>query len=245
MKEGVKMIDVLIVEDDPMVAQLNKQFLEKIEGFNINDIAHNIKDATVILQCKKVDLVLLDVYLPDESGLTLLNYIRQHQLKTDAILITAASDIEKVQAALHYGVVDYLIKPFEFERFEQALVKYKNKFQIFNQCKVVDQTALDEALLNKSNAINETKATLPKGLTQSTLHAIVNNVNQSKKSEFSTAEIAEVAHISRVSVRKYLKFLVEIDILEESLTYGIGRPVYLYKFKKKNINFLQRYISIT
>lgn len=59
------MIDVLIVEDDPMVAQLNQQFLEKIAGFNINDIAYNIKDATAILQCKKVDLVLLDVYLPE------------------------------------------------------------------------------------------------------------------------------------------------------------------------------------
>ncbi|MEB8210578.1 response regulator [Staphylococcus succinus] len=237
------MIHVLIVEDDPMVAQLNKQFIEKIDGYDLVAITHNVSAAITTIEQTHVDLILLDVYMPEQNGLSLLTYIREHHLKIDAILITAASDVDQIQKAFRYGAMDYLIKPFEFERFKKSLLQYKEKLKFYNDNQSVSQSALDNELFNKKSTSSDSNGNLPKGLTKGTLQSIVNKVNHSGKMEFSTDEIAEIANISRVSVRKYLKFLADIDVLEETLTYGIGRPVYLYHFKQENLHFLNEYVQ--
>ncbi|PTI74901.1 response regulator [Staphylococcus succinus] len=237
------MIHVLIVEDDPMVAQLNKQFIEKIDGYDLVAITHNVSAAITTIAQTHVDLILLDVYMPEQNGLSLLTYIREHHLKIDAILITAASDVDQIQKAFRYGAMDYLIKPFEFERFKKSLLQYKEKLKFYNDNQSVSQSALDNELFNKKSTSSDSNGNLPKGLTKGTLQSIVNKVNHSGKTEFSTDEIAEIANISRVSVRKYLKFLADIDVLEETLTYGIGRPVYLYHFKQENLHFLNEYVQ--
>ncbi|MBU0438908.1 response regulator [Staphylococcus succinus] len=237
------MIRVLIVEDDPMVAQLNKQFIEKIDGYDLVAITHNVSAAITTIEQAHVDLILLDVYMPEQNGLSLLTYIREHHLKIDAILITAASDVDQIQKAFRYGAMDYLIKPFEFERFKKSLLQYKEKLKFYNDNQSVSQSALDNELFNKKSTSSDSNGNLPKGLTKGTLQSIVNKVDHSGKMEFSTDEIAEIANISRVSVRKYLKFLADIDVLEETLTYGIGRPVYLYHFKQENLHFLNEYVQ--
>ena len=237
------MIRVLIVEDDPMVAQLNKQFLAKIEGYTLVAMANSVAEARERLTTEVIDLVLLDVYMPEEDGLALLSDIRAQQLPTDAILITAATDVTQVQTALRYGAVDYLIKPFEFERFKTALNKYKQHYDLLHGQQSISQTSLDRQLLSQTQTPDNTQANLPKGLTQKTLQAIINKVNDSGERAFSTDEIAEMANISRVSVRKYLKFLADIEVLEESMTYGIGRPVYLYTFNKENMYLVQQYLQ--
>ncbi|MGO3049899.1 two-component system response regulator DcuR [Staphylococcus casei] len=237
------MIRVLIVEDDPMVAQLNKQFIEKIDGYDLVAITHNVTAAITTMEQTHVDLILLDVYMPEQNGLSLLTYIREHHLKIDAILITAASDVDQIQKAFRYGAMDYLIKPFEFERFKKSLLQYKEKLKFYNDNQSVSQSVLDNELFNKKSTSSDSNGNLPKGLTKGTLQSIVNKVNHSGKMEFSTDEISEIANISRVSVRKYLKFLADIDVLEETLTYGIGRPVYLYHFKQENLHFLNEYVQ--
>lgn len=237
------MIRVLIVEDDPMVVQLNKQFLAKIEGYTLVAMANSVAEARERLTTEVIDLVLLDVYMPEEDGLALLSDIRAQQLPTDAILITAATDVTQVQTALRYGAVDYLIKPFEFERFKTALNKYKQHYDLLQGQQSISQTSLDRQLLSQTQTPDNAQANLPKGLTQKTLQAIINKVNDSGERAFSTDEIAEMASISRVSVRKYLKFLADIEVLEESMTYGIGRPVYLYTFNKENMYIVQQYLQ--
>ncbi|WP_436958804.1 response regulator [Staphylococcus succinus] len=237
------MIHVLIVEDDPMVAQLNKQFIEKIDGYDLVAITHNVSAAITTIEQAHIDLILLDVYMPEQNGLSLLTYIREHHLKIDAILITAASDVDQIQKAFRYGAMDYLIKPFEFERFKKSLLQYKEKLKFYNDNQSISQSALDNELFNKKSTSSDSNGNLPKGLTKGTLQSIVNKVDHSGKMEFSTDEIAEIANISRVSVRKYLKFLADIDVLEETLTYGIGRPVYLYHFKQENLHFLNEYVQ--
>ena len=237
------MIRVLIVEDDPMVAQLNKQFLAKIEGYTLVAMANSVAEARERLTTEVIDLVLLDVYMPEEDGLALLSDIRAQQLPTDAILITAATDVTQVQTALRYGAVDYLIKPFEFERFKTALNKYKQHYDLLQGQQSISQTSLDRQLLSQTQTPDNAQANLPKRLKKKTLQAIINKVNDSGERAFSTDEIAEMANISRVSVRKYLKFLADIEVLEESMTYGIGRPVYLYTFNKENMYIVQQYLQ--
>lgn len=229
---GSKMtINVLIVEDDPMVAELNKRYLSKVEGYQLVDTAYSVEEATQLLKerADDIQLILLDVYMPGLNGLDMLSQIRVKDLPIDVILITAASDTENIQSALHYGVIDYLIKPFEFTRFKQALMRYKDKFELLQKRERLDQKELDQKLLNSNQEDTIGKKFLPKGLTKSTLLIIIDTIKNT--TSFSTDDISESTGISRVSVRKYLMFLVEIDVLEETLTYGIGRPVYHYSYK--------------
>lgn len=237
------MIKVLIVEDDPMVAEFNKRYLKEIKGFSLSGIVHNVKDAKEFLEKEKVNLILLDVYMPGMNGLELLHFIREQKMAVDVILITAAADTEKVQTSLRLGAADYLIKPFEFERFSQAMEKYKDKSALFERKQVLNQEDLDDRILHSDQrASGELMQTLPKGLTNSTLQNIINVIKSKDGTLFSTDEIAECTYISRVSVRKYLKYLTQLGVLEESLTYGIGRPVYFYTLKKDKLKQISMYL---
>lgn len=237
------MIRVLIIEDDPMVAEFNKRYLQEVKGFTLAGIVHTVKAAMEYLKSEQVDLILLDVYMPGATGLELLRFIREKNILTDVILITAAADKENIQTALRFGAVDYLIKPFEFERFNQALIQYKEKYHFFANNHLLRQEDLDGRILStEQKLVGESIDDLPKGLTSSTLESIINVIQSKDNSQFSTDDISEVTLISRVSVRKYLKFLAHIGVLEESLTYGIGRPGYLYRLKEDKLGQVSRFL---
>ncbi|TYS90754.1 response regulator [Rossellomorea aquimaris] len=235
------MINVLIVEDDPMVARFNQRYLEEIKGFHIIGISNSIEDAMVKVNEYKIDLVLLDVYMPGKrNGMDLLEQIRKEQRETDVILITAASEVDNIQSALRMGVVDYLIKPFEFKRFKKALTTYRESNRMLQKQSTIDQSELDLLLLREVQAGE--KSPLPKGLTSSTLLSIYDEIMSFEEQSFSTDDIADVTSISRVSIRKYLRFLKDIGVVDETLIYGIGRPVYQYTWNKLNSTRIQTYL---
>ncbi|MDT9023516.1 response regulator [Rossellomorea yichunensis] len=235
------MINVLIVEDDPMVARFNQRYLEEIKGFHLIGISNSIEDAMVKVNEYKIDLVLLDVYMPGKrNGMDLLEQIRKEQRETDVILITAASEVDNIQSALRMGVVDYLIKPFEFERFKKALTTYRESNRMLQKQSTIDQSELDLLLLREVQAGE--KSPLPKGLTSSTLLSIYDEIMSFEEQSFSTDDIADVTSISRVSIRKYLRFLKDIGVVDETLIYGIGRPVYQYTWNKLNSTRIQTYL---
>lgn len=238
------MLNILIVEDDPMVAQINQQFIKKIDDQTSVDIASNVKEAIKHIENKEIDLLLLDIYMPEENGLTFLKYVREQGYKIDAILITAATDVEEIQTAFRYGAVDYLIKPFDFERFQQSLLRYKKGLTFFNKTSSINQTDIDAEFLNKEIVDRDSELKLPKGVTEATLQVIIDKMKYFEENEFSTDDISKRVNISRVSVRKYLKFLTDIEVLEESLNYGIGRPINFYKVKKDNLQYLKGYIEL-
>jgi two-component system, CitB family, response regulator MalR len=234
-------INVLIVEDDPMVARFNQRYLEEIKGFHLIGISNSIEDAMVKVNEYKIDLVLLDVYMPGKrNGMDLLEQIRKEQRETDVILITAASEVDNIQSALRMGVVDYLIKPFEFERFKKALTTYRESNRMLQKQSTIDQSELDLLLLREVQAGE--KSPLPKGLTSSTLLSIYDEIMSFEEQSFSTDDIADVTSISRVSIRKYLRFLKDIGVVDETLIYGIGRPVYQYTWNKLNSTRIQTYL---
>ncbi|WP_142828186.1 response regulator [Planococcus soli] len=238
------MINVLIVEDDPMVAELNRQYVAQVEGFFVTGRAADAVGALELLAAEKVDLLLLDIHMPGMNGLDFLRQLREEKKDLDVILITAASKISQIQQALRLGAVDYLIKPFEFSRFQEALLQYKNQYYGLDDKDKVDQQELDRMLQKKGEPVQETEnfGAVPKGLTKTTLKKIVEVTLQIETDTFSTEDIAEISQISRVSVRKYLKFLTEIDYLEENLVYGIGRPIYRYLVKEDNRSRITPYL---
>jgi CitB family two-component system response regulator MalR len=223
-----------------MVAEFNKRYLKEVEGFELAGIAKSFDEAMEIIEKEEVDLLLLDIFMAGKNGLQLLQHIRaKNKWKIDVILVTAADDVDSIQTALRYGASDYIIKPFEFERFNQALTTYREKHHLLIKQNSFKQDELDRKIFHQS----ENKLTsLPKGLTPNTLQIIVKAILEKNEESFSTDEIAERTQISRVSVRKYIKFLKEIGALGERMTYGtIGRPVYLYINKDLNHSTLKNF----
>lgn len=142
------MIHVLIVDDDAMVADLNRQYVNRVDGFCCCGIATSLAEAGAVLNApaRQVDLILLDVYMQRDNGLSLLPVIRASGRDTDVIMITSASDAATIQTAMHYGVVDYLIKPFQFPRFEEALNGWREKKALMGSHQYHDQADVDRLL---------------------------------------------------------------------------------------------------
>ena len=235
------MIRVMIVEDDPMVAEFNKRYLEEVRGFLLKAMVTSVDEAIRVIEKEEIDLILLDNFMPGKQGLELLTYLRKNEITTDVIVISAASDMERIQKALRYGAFDYLIKPFEFERFQIALTAYKDKTNLIKSQKVISQKELDHQILyrEEKSMIEE----LPKGLTKDTLRQIWEAIKEMKEDQFSTEDVVRVVGISRVSVRKYLKFLKDIGVLEVKVIYGtIGRPVYQHECNKLKEHLIKNFL---
>jgi len=116
------MIKVMIIEDDPMVRDINTKFLKRVEGFELIKAASNLTEARSFMEKQKPDLILLDIYLPRENGIEFLKWLRKEEIQVEVILITADKTINRVQEAFQYGARDYLIKPFYDAKF--ALLKF-------------------------------------------------------------------------------------------------------------------------
>lgn len=237
------MINVLIVEDDPMVAKFNRLYLESIAGFTVLGVARTAEEGWQLCQKLKIDLVLLDVYMNQKTGLELLQDFRKAGNLVDVIMISAANDKESIQIALHNGAVDYLIKPFSFERFQEALLNYRKKHQVMENLEQIRQEDLDLFLL-KSGDKNQSLLNLPKGLTERTLASIAKEILAEKNPQFSTADLAIETGISRVSVRKYLNFLVDLNVLTVAVIYQeAGRPLHRFQLNPSKKGVLKTFTS--
>lgn len=235
------MIKVMLVEDDPMVAEFNRSYVSSVPGFKVISSVRTAQDALTFLETAQVDLILLDLYMPGMQGLALLSEIRSRGLHSDVILVTAASDTATIREAIRLGAIDYLIKPFEFDRLKKALLNYKARIRPLREEGSVNQTELDR-LLGEKSLIPEPNL-LPKGLDRSTLKAIFDVIINYPQNHFSADEIAGEVGISRVSVRKYLEFLTEIKSLTMYVNYGaVGRPVHRYELLPGFKTLIERYL---
>lgn len=137
------MIDLILVEDDPMVMSVNESFIQRIGGFQVVNTARTGRLALELIEKHKPRLVILDIYLPDMTGIEILKELRRQGTPTDVIMITAADDLAVVQNAIRFGVIDYIIKPFKFERIQAALEKYRTYSDKFKDHGVINQEQLD------------------------------------------------------------------------------------------------------
>ncbi|EEL66597.1 Response regulator [Bacillus cereus F65185] len=209
-----------------MVAMLNTHYLEQVGGFELVQAVNSVKSAIEILEKSRVDLVLLDIFMPEETGFELLMYIRNQEKESDIIMISAVHDMGSIKKALQYGVVDYLIKPFTFERFKEALTIYREKLTFMKEQQKISQSELDSLILQKEKREPTVTKELPKGLTKQTLQLIWQKIESLNGRVFTTDEMAQLVGISRVSIRKYVMFLTDIGVLENEMMYQhVGRPV--------------------
>jgi len=231
---GFGLIRVLLVEDDPMVAELNRLYVNRVEGFEIVASARSAPEALAILAEHPVELILLDIFMAGPSGVDLLADIRARALDVDVIFVTAARDTRTISRALKLGAVDYLIKPFEFERLKQALETYREAHQRMSKDRPVTQTELDR-FLGRGAAGPRTDAPLPKGLDRVTLERVCRIIFALPRDTpgFTCEEISGPVGISRVSVRKYCDFLCTLKVLKMHHGYGaVGRPAHRFSVQR-------------
>jgi two-component system, CitB family, response regulator len=230
--KGKRDIEVLIVEDDLRIAEIQKRFLEQIEGFQTVGIAASYLEAKTLLDILQPDLLLLDVYFPDMNGIDLLKETKQQSKQIDVIMITATKEINRVQEAISIGVFDYIIKPVVFERFRQSLLRYKeyygNFLQLGKDNTHVTQQQVDKLLRKVADGAGNEKSYLPKGIDPLTLEKVMEVLG---KVEYGlTAEsVAKEIGVSRTTARRYLEHLVYNESIEADLSYGtVGRPERVY-----------------
>ncbi|OLN29041.1 response regulator [Desulfosporosinus metallidurans] len=228
------MINLILVEDDPMVMSVNESFILRVGGFQIVNSARTGRLALELIEKHKPRLVILDVYLPDMSGIQILKELRRQGTPTDVIMITAADEVNIVQDAIRFGVVDYIIKPFKFERIKAALEKYKAYSNKFRDQRIIDQEQLDNLTRMNSFPVlnNPDSDVLPKGLREITLKQVITFLGNGKQG-YSAEEVAEGVGLARVTARRYLEYLGKNGRVCLESQYGsVGRPVNIYKVNR-------------
>lgn len=223
------MTNVLIIEDDPMVTFINKQYLQNVGDMNVVGVADNQDDVFKILEKEKVDLILMDVFLPKKNGIEILKELRDNNYLTDVIMITAANNPDAIKTARAYGAVDYLIKPFEFQRFEEAINNYKFKNSILSGTVPLNQKDIDKIYTK----VKEENTHLPKGLNKITLNKIVDFLSENSNKVWTLREIATEINISNVTIKKYMDYLENINrVFVEVSSGNVGRPEFKYKLNE-------------
>lgn len=237
------MINVLITEDDPMVAAINRKFLEKRSDVKVLKCFSRGADVLKYLENHTADLLLMDVYMPGMSGLDTLAEIRHRNIDIEVVMITAANDLDSIKQALSHGVLDYLVKPFEEERLYEAVGKYITRRNLLKQSakdnnpmeqKDIDILLESQQKKKEMDGIIGKETYLEKGLHHKTLERVVDYMKAHSK-PMTGQELGEAIGLSRITVRKYLNYLEGRQLIDTNVDYDTGgRPRVLYYWKKQD-----------
>lgn len=228
-------VRILVVEDDPLVARIHEQYVNATPGFRCVGTASTAQEALRLADALHPDLVLLDVYLPDRPGIDVLKEIRQREIPTDVVLVTAAQDVGTVRTSLRYGALDYLIKPFTRDRLEQSLRAYRRMLNRLEEGPTVSQVTIDSlrgdrlAASDRQAGIPALDVDMPKGLTAWTLRQVLLYLLNQHEPQ-SAAAVGVGVGLSRIAARRYLEYLCSIGRAERVLRHQrVGRPLHLYQ----------------
>ncbi len=215
---------VLIIEDDPKIAEIHRHFTEKIAGFSVCGMADSLEDAEKMCQLLEPDLVLLDLYFPEGLGTETLWKIRSRRQATDVILITAAKELGPLQEAMRGGVFDYILKPVMFPRFQEALERFRDhRLQLAADTRLSQQEI--DRLLHPYKDHKPGQPSLPKGIDPLTLKKVREAFALPHPDGLSAEEVGEKIGASRTTARRYLEYLTAGGDLSAELIYGaVGRP---------------------
>ena len=222
-------IGVLVVEDEPVAADAHRAYLERIPGFVVRAVVHDGAGAIRLLgdPSSAVDLVLLDMHLPDLHGLDVVRAMRTAGHRADVIAVTSARDLEVVRAAVSQGVVQYLLKPFTFAALRDKLERYAAYRHQLEGDVASGQHEVDRALATLRGI---DPSSLPKGMSLESMDAVVGVLRPSEAS-LSAAEVASAVGASRVTARRYLEHLADSALVVRRSRYGgAGRPEVEYRW---------------
>ncbi|NGO76644.1 response regulator [Streptomyces sp. YC504] len=222
------MIEVLVVDDDLRVAKVNAAYVDKVPGFQVAAQAHSAAEALERIESAgPFDLILMDHYLPDGTGLSVVRRLRERGDRTDVIMVTAARDVATVQAAMRLGALQYLVKPFTFAGLRGRLEAYAALRRTLEGGGEAEQSEVDRIFGALST---DTAPQLPKGHSPETAE-LVRRALMSAEGPLSAAELADRTGLSRQTAQRYLKLLERSGRVRLGLRYGdTGRPEHRYEW---------------
>jgi response regulator of citrate/malate metabolism len=225
------MIRVLVVDDDFMVARLHKDFVERVPGYAVVGVAHNGAQALQGAASLHPDLVLLDIYLPDMSGLEVLSRLRRLPGgDMDVFVISAATDVDSLKQAFRGGTIHYLIKPFEYGALRAQLTQYARRHAELAALTNAEQEQVNRVFL--AHGPRTFPRMLPKGISQETIDLVQAALRDAAVNGLSATECAELTGLSRSSTRRYLEHLLSTGSAEVRHRYGsAGRPERRYRLR--------------
>jgi response regulator of citrate/malate metabolism len=227
-------IRTLVVDDDFRVAAIHAAYVTKVEGFEVIAQAHTAAGAVQAVDSLRPDLMLLDLYLPDEHGLKLVGRLRDGHPPVDVIVITAAKDADSVRAAMQGGALHYLLKPFGYPVLRDKLLSYAAMRARLGALRDADQRNVDR-VFGALRAPDQLSAA--KGRSVHTLEAVEQLLSEAAASArdpggLSAAEVAERTGMSRATAQRYLSHLHELGRVDIKLRYGSGgRPEHGYRWR--------------
>ena len=222
-------VRVLVVEDEPLIAEAHAAYTARVGGFTVAGVAHTGQRAMAALRTLPVDLILLDLHLPDMFGLELCRSLRAAGIGTDVLVVTSARDLAVVRSAVSLGVTHYLLKPFTFATFREKLLGYaRYRSQVLGAEPVGAQHEIDRAFAALRGSSPDS---LPKGLDQGTLDLVLGVLRAAGPATgLSATEVAARMGASRVTARRYLEHLAETGQVVRTPRYGgPGRPEVEYR----------------
>lgn len=229
------MISVLIVEDDPLIAEAHRTYLARLEGFSAVGVVHTARDAmqTAAVAASTetpVDLVLLDLGLPDASGISLASALAGLRPAPDIIAITSERNLEMVRAAVAHGALAYLLKPFTYAAFRDRLERYRRyRSALPAGVDAASQDEVDRALAEMRAGTD--KSVSPKGTASQTVDDVARAVRDAKEGVTADA-VAKHVGVSRVTAWRYLERLADDGIVTRHSAYGgAGRPKTRYQWR--------------
>jgi response regulator of citrate/malate metabolism len=218
-------IRVLVVEDDPVAADAHALYVDRVPGFATVGTARCAAEARRLVDRVPVDLMLLDLYLPDGHGLELARALRAAGHRMDVVAVTSARDLAVVREGVSLGVVQYILKPFAYATLRDRLVGYAGFRAAAGEAG--SQAEVDRALASLRTPL---PAALPKGLSAPTLGSVIDTLRAAPRGLTATATAASVG-ISRITARRYLEHLVAAGRAARSPLYGqVGRPELHYRW---------------
>lgn len=231
---GGEAIGVLVVDDDFRVARVHRAYVDRVDSFRVVGVAGSGEQALSAVDELRPDLVLLDLYLPDVFGLDVIPRLRTAGHDCDVMVVSAAREADAVRGAVRHGVVDYLLKPFDFEDLRGRLERYAVQRGMLRDTVVRGQADVDRVLAGAAMRVPPSVPSrlrrLPKGMSAETAGLVERTLREAEGS-LSASECARLTGVSRVSARRYLEYFHTVGTAEVSLRYGAtGRPERRYRF---------------
>ncbi|MEV0389468.1 response regulator [Nonomuraea sp. NPDC050643] len=216
------MISVLVVEDEEITAEANRIYVERVPGFEVAGVVRSGGEALRFLRRRPVDLILLDLYLPDMHGLEVCRAVRAGGLMCDVIAVTSARDLAMVRSAVSLGISQYLLKPFTYATLAEKLTRYA-------RFKEEAGLAVGQGDVDRVLGTLRGSSELPKGMAKDTLDSVAAQLREHPHG-MAAQGVADAIGVSRVTARRYLEYLVERGTAVRIPQYGgVGRPELLYR----------------
>ena len=227
---------VMIIEDDPMVAAINRKYVEDTDGFLVEAVFQNGEEALEYLRSHDVPLLILDYYMPILNGMEFIDRLHGMGKAPAVIMVTSSSDAQTVCQMFSRGILDYLVKPFEYDRFRMALERFLQTLGRWTESEgALQQEDIDRVFSGGTQPLSNLQLpgppqVLAKGLNESTMEMIRCCLRQNKETPLSSEEIAEQVHLSRITVRRYMNYMVETHEIRSNIDYHTGgRPSIKYQ----------------